>query len=179
MSVGAVPKMGAWWSASRCVRRDGHGGLCRLGMHEDAGWWAMHKAMLGVPASTTIVRGPPHPRGVPSRPSTSTCVNPDIDFPGHALLLSSPLRRYTCRKDARVDEDSCSPLTIADGPPYLRPFPCATAWLPSVPHRVASTSRLPGRSPTTRTPAAPQQSLPPQRPCQHASPSLPLAPGSH
>lgn len=89
----------------------------------------------------------------PAAPLTST-FSPLHQYQRHAPSSSSPLRRDTCRKDGRIDGDSYSALIITKASASLaRPLPCATAWLLSVPHRVASTTRLPDRSPTTRTPA--------------------------
>lgn len=121
--------------------------------------------------------GPAAPRRVPSRLSISTRQT-NIDFPRQHRRRAVPYVVIHVAGTEKLMNTAAVYGLLLKRPPQLRPLPCATAWLPIVPHRVASTYRLPHRSPT-RTPAALQRSLPPQRPCQHASPSLPLAPGSH
>ena len=165
---------------SCCVRRAGHGGSCRLGLYMyHNGSWAMHKAMLGVPASTTVAwarRPPPLDEYLPASPSVPA--NPTSTSHATHRRRAVPYVVIHVAETEELMNTAAVYGILLERPPHLGPLPCATAWLPIVPHRVASTYRLPHRSPT-RIPAALQRSLPPQRPCQHASPSLPLAPGSH
>ena len=93
--------------------------------------------------------GPAAPRRVPSRLSISTCANPtSTSHATHRRRAVPYVVIHVAETEELIGTAAVSRLLLKR-PPYLRPLPCATAWLPIVPHRVASTSRLPDRSPTT------------------------------
>ena len=116
----------------------------------------MHTAMLGVPASTTVAwarRPPPLDEYLPASPSVPA--NPtSTSHATHRRRAVPYVVIHVAETEELIGTAAVSRLLLKR-PPYLRPLPCATAWLPIVPHRVASTSRLPDRSPTPTVTATP------------------------